>query len=75
MEHEERFPIYPRGVRYRCEFCEEGEQEYVSGEMNQEAWKQKLFPHRCNKCGKTMMLPKTYPFIEWTKGEEVTEDE
>ena len=61
-EHEEIFNITPIGVRYICEFCNNGEMIYVPGKEDMG-----LYPHKCDKCDKTMMLPKIYPYIEWNK--------
>lgn len=71
-EHEEMFELKPIGIRYRCEFCNDGEMiasnsetlivEYGGGPY--------MRTHTCNKCGKSMKLPKTYPYIEWVTPEE-----
>lgn len=71
-EHEEAFELKPVGIRYICEFCNEGEMIYDSSEnvvivpLNRST----MIPHKCNKCGKDMKLPKTYPYIEWVTAEE-----
>ena len=73
--NEETFNIKPIGIRYKCEFCNEGEMKY---ENNQPVMIEdlalitgpKLHNHRCTKCGKTMLLPKVYPYIEWTTEED-----
>ena len=66
-EHEETFPVRPVGIKYRCEFCNEGEQILDKSEklVISAGQKPKLRKHKCNKCGKEMMLPKAYPYIEW----------
>ena len=62
-EHEELFEVKPIGVRYICEFCNEGEMIYSASSNTVQA----LYPHKCSKCHKDMMLPKIYPYIEWRK--------
>lgn len=59
--NEEIFEVYPIGVRYKCEFCKDGEQRFDVDSKTDN----KLFPHKCTKCGKGMLLPKIYPYIEW----------
>lgn len=74
--HEEMFELHPYGVRYKCEFCNEGEQVVVKDEVITVPLVMKvgnsqspiMRKHRCNKCGKEMMLPKSYPYIEWKEG-------
>jgi len=65
--HEETFELKPIGIRYICEFCNEGEMIHDSNEpvMVELAMKPNLFKHHCSKCGKIMHLPKVYPYIEW----------
>ena len=63
VNNEEVFEVKPIGVRYKCEFCNDGYQQIdpsVPYTPND-----KLISHKCNKCGKTMLLPKAYPYIEW----------
>lgn len=60
---EEMFEIKPMGVRYICEFCNEGEQRFQP--LAAEKTASSMFPHKCTKCGKGMMLPRVYPYIEW----------
>ena len=31
-----------------------------------------MFPHKCTKCDKDMLLPKTYPYVEF---DEITDGE
>ena len=70
-KHEEIFPIKPVGVRYICEFCNEGEMRVdVDGEQAAILTNPPLIPHKCTKCGKTMHLRKQYPYIEWVAEEE-----
>lgn len=68
-DHEEMFDVKPVGVRYRCELCEKGEMvvDHQEGEMIKLAVdvKPMLIRHQCTKCKGTMMLPKSYPYIEW----------
>ena len=68
-QHEEMFEIRPVGIRYKCEFCNEGEMIYNNpGMIAAEDFYQKpiMHNHVCNKCGKEMLLPKMYPYVEWT---------
>lgn len=67
-EHEEMFDVKPVGIKYVCEHCNEGEMIAVHGEMMivpAEKSGPFMIKHRCNKCGGTLMLPKTYPYIQW----------
>jgi len=61
-EHEELFEVKPIGVRYVCEFCNEGEMKYEPT-LNSEY--DKMYVHKCTKCFQTLLLPKIYPYIEW----------
>lgn len=76
--HEEKFPVHPVGVKYRCEFCNEGEMIKIGTAELPEIIDAKkelgpvLFNHRCTICGKTMKLPTMYPKIEWEPVEEGT---
>lgn len=66
--HEEAFPVRPVGIRYICEFCNEGEQIAIPDQVVnvQMTYPERyMIKHRCNKCGKEMMLPKSYPYISW----------
>lgn len=66
--HEETFDLRPIGIKYRCEFCNEGEMKYGTGNDQPAialAVHPPLYQHTCTKCGKTMHLPKMYPYIEW----------
>jgi hypothetical protein len=75
-EHERFFDVHPVGVKYICEFCNEGEMKvdtedeerlYIPTDRNKF-----MIKHKCTKCGKTLLLPKSYPYIEWIPvGEEV----
>lgn len=70
-EHEETFSIKPVGVKYICEFCNEGEMVVdTDGEVAAILTNPPLIPHKCTKCGKTMHLRKQYPYIEWVPEEE-----
>ena len=61
MNNEERFQIKPEGVRYICEFCNEGEMKYIPHIPADNH----LYEHECTKCKKHMLLPKVYPYIDW----------
>ena len=65
--HEERFDIRPVGIRYICEFCNEGEMIATGNVSRMIATNPPslLVPHRCNKCGKEMELPRSYPYVDW----------
>ena len=66
-EHEETFKVTPIGVKYICEFCGKGEMIAVNDEpvVIPAANMAFMIKHRCNKCNGELMLPKTYPYIEW----------
>lgn len=68
-DHEETFDVKPIGVKYKCEFCNIGEQKLVTGKPVEiiDCQLPPLREHKCTKCGKTMMLPKAYPYIEWVE--------
>lgn len=70
-EHERTFPIKPIGVKYICEFCGEGEMK-VSEDAHTFVLTSNppLIKHVCTKCGKEMLLPKSYPYVEWVAEEE-----
>lgn len=68
-EHEETFNVKPIGVKYICEFCNEGEMKTVAGSEVKMGFPP-MFDHKCTKCGKTMLLPKMYPYIEWVHENE-----
>lgn len=65
-EHERSFPIKPIGIKYICEFCGEGEMKMSDDASNFILTSNPpLIKHVCTKCGKDMLLPKSYPYIEW----------
>jgi len=69
-ENEVIFDVRPIGIAYKCEYCHEGEQELIKDKpivVESGGSIPKLREHKCNKCGKTMMLPKAYPYIEWIR--------
>lgn len=68
-EHEKAFRLYPVGIAYVCEFCNEGEMEVDTSEPTLMS-NPPLIPHKCTKCGKTMHLPKSYPFVKYEKNPE-----
>ena len=57
--------------QYICEFCNEGEMKY-NPEISKTVLlnSPNMYNHICTKCGKTMLLPKMYPYIEWTPEED-----
>lgn len=72
---EEAFEVRPIGIRYRCEFCNEGEM-IASPELKLvvEAVKIEgpvMIRHICSKCNKEMLLPKSYPYIEYIPIEKI----
>ena len=60
--NEERFQIKPEGVRYICEFCNEGEMKFAPERQEDNG---PLYTHVCTKCNKEMLLQKVYPYIDW----------
>lgn len=70
-DHEELFDVKPVGVKYICEFCNEGEmiadKTMIANPF--EFLKSPLIAHKCTKCGKTLQLMENYPKIEWVKSE------
>ena len=66
-EHEVLFGITPVGVKYICEFCNEGEMKADASQVMHPAGQIPMFPHTCTKCGKSMQLPKVYPYVDWTE--------
>jgi DNA-directed RNA polymerase subunit RPC12/RpoP len=66
-EHEERYFVTPIGVRYKCEFCNEGTMKFVPNDEKSidRSFTPPMMLHSCTSCGKTMYLPKVYPYIEW----------
>lgn len=68
-ENEKLFGIRPIGVKYVCPFCKEGEMKLNT---NAPITMPKMFPHTCTKCGKDLLLDKTYPYVEF---DEITDDE
>ena len=66
--HERTFELKPIGIKYICEFCNEGEMVYKNDQpimVELVNTQPTLHRHVCTKCGKTMQLPKIYPYIEW----------
>ena len=61
--------VRPVCVWYECEFCHKGEQKYDEASYTGTG----LFPHKCDKCGKTMLLPRMFPFIKWIPGDPIKE--
>ena len=75
-EHEKMFNIKPVGIKYKCEFCNDGEMKLVTEDLPfiYEDEMPNMHPHRCTKCGKMMLLPKMYPYIEWVPEDSNLED-
>jgi hypothetical protein len=70
--HEEMFNLHPVGVRYICEFCNDGEMQVSEEEVNTALLGSTplLISHKCNKCGKTMQLPRSYPYVKFMTDDE-----
>lgn len=73
-EYERTFALKPVGVKYICEFCGEGEQKVVANPYTVETSVMgttlPMIGHICTKCGKEMLLPRIYPYIEWVREDE-----
>jgi DNA-directed RNA polymerase subunit RPC12/RpoP len=70
--NEKAFPINPVLITYVCEHCGKGEMKVIPDQTPLK-WPQLepvMHKHRCTKCGGELLLPKTYPYIEWVPGEE-----
>ena len=67
--HEKIFGVRPIGVKYICESCSDGE---MKSDPESTLRMPNMYPHKCTKCGFTMMLPKVYPYIEW---QEITDQD
>lgn len=69
LPQEEEFEVVPVGIRYRCEYCQEGEMIAQSRKpipvMDRMIQRPIMIEHVCTHCGKTMLLPKSYPYIDW----------
>ena len=67
--NEKRVPMKSVAVKYICEFCHEGEQIALDADIvkldDGTLKKPPMVKHRCNKCGREMMLPRPYPYLEW----------
>lgn len=60
---EKEFLIQPICIKYICDTCNEGEM-LPTGENYWLSNPQKI-NHKCNKCGKEMMLNDKYPIIRY----------
>lgn len=76
-EYEDLSLLVPVAVNYRCEICCLG---HVVADPNEPMIlelsnppKMKLRRHICDRCGGELMLPKSYPYIEWMSKSEYTE--
>lgn len=60
---EKEFLVKPIGIKYICDTCNEGEM-IPTGENN---WltNPPNFNHKCNKCGKELLLSDKYPIIRY----------
>lgn len=67
-EHEFIFRPTPIGVGYTCEFCNEGEMVFDKDSKDNYDATKNLYKHKCTNCNSNMLLPKVYPYIEWSKG-------
>ena len=59
--YEKEFNIKPMGVKYICEYCNEGEMKFSAPNNEYES----LYNHICDKCNGELSLPKIYPYIKW----------
>ena len=78
--NEKAFKIIPVGIKYVCEFCHEGEMITIKDDnntlvVNMVDVHPLMIKHRCNKCSKEMLLPKSYPYIEWIPENEYREED
>ena len=67
-DHEEAFKVYPVGIRYKCEQCGKGEMIATQSDpmvFDSISNLSHLRKHKCTECGLELLLPKTYPYIEW----------
>lgn len=77
--HEKVFKMNPIGIKYTCEFCGTGSMAFDRASQPQflptvdGVAPAPMFNHICEQCGKTMLLPKCYPCIQWEEGEEITD--
>lgn len=71
-EREVMFPLHPVGVKYVCDFCNEGEMQ-ISEDPNDSIvtlGTRPMFKHKCTKCGNTLQLPRSYPYVKFMTDEE-----
>lgn len=66
------FNIRPIGIKYICEHCGEGEMVRNPNGLLRMS-NPPLIPHHCTKCDGELLLPKTYPYIEWIPEEGCNE--
>lgn len=73
-KHEEYFELHPVGVKYICEFCNEGEMQVNTDPVSAAYTSMpQMYEHKCNKCGKTYLLPKSYPYVKFMTAAEYSE--
>ena len=65
-EHEAIFDIKPIGVKRICEHCGKGEMKAIPDAPVRMSYPP-LIEHYCTECGGKLLLPKTYPYIEWMR--------
>lgn len=73
-EHEKLSKLIPIAVSYQCELCNDGIMEAdpndpIVMEMTNPP-RMQMRRHFCNKCNGMLMLPKTYPYVEWITPQE-----
>ena len=67
-EHEVMVPLQPIGIKYKCEYCNQGDMIAMPNrapKMPIAPGGKPLIYHKCTKCGKEMLLTEVYPKIEW----------
>lgn len=69
LPNEITFDVRPFGIGYKCEFCNAGVMNYTrkwrSLDPENPSKTSLVYEHKCSNCGRTMELPKIYPYIEY----------
>ncbi|EGT0683314.1 hypothetical protein IZT14_001706 [Clostridium perfringens] len=63
---EKEFCVKPVLVKYMCDFCNEG--EMIPNSKNYWSLDPPKFEHKCNKCGKKIILDEKYPIMRYIIG-------
>ena len=71
-EREEMFNLHPVGVRYICDFCNEGEMKVSTdqGDNMVTLGTTTMITHKCTKCNKKLHLPRSYPYVKFMNDDE-----